>query len=73
MVRPVVSPTVPEGKERVRVCLHAENTTKEVLGLGKAIGAWIEDQFKSGNCHRMGIIQARASTLGIQSVNNAKL
>ncbi|ROW15084.1 hypothetical protein VPNG_03413 [Cytospora leucostoma] len=70
MVRPVVSPTVPEGKERVRVCLHAENTTKEVLGLGKAIRAWIEDQSDGENSHRMGSIPARAS---IQSINSAKL
>ncbi|KAK7736981.1 hypothetical protein SLS53_006736 [Cytospora paraplurivora] len=70
MVRPVVSPTVPEGKERVRVCLHAENTTKEVLGLGKAIEAWIEDQFESEKWRRMGSIPARAS---IQNVNSAKL
>jgi len=29
-VRPIMSPTVAEGKERIRVCLHAYNTHKEI-------------------------------------------
>lgn len=36
-VRPVLSPTVPKGRERLRICLHAFNTEKEVLGLVEAI------------------------------------
>ena len=32
-VRPILSPTVPEGTERIRVCLHAFNTPGEVSGL----------------------------------------
>lgn len=35
-VKAILSPTVPEGKERLRFCLHSYNTTKEitdVLGL----------------------------------------
>lgn len=32
-VRAVLSPTVPEGKERLRICLHAFNTVEEVNGL----------------------------------------
>lgn len=28
--RPITWPTVPKGKERVRICLHAENSLKEV-------------------------------------------
>lgn len=50
MVRSVVSPTVPEGKERVRVCLHAENTAREIVGLGKAVEVWIEDQVRGETC-----------------------
>ena len=41
MIRPIVAPTVPLGKERVRVCLHAGNTLEEVRGLSEAIGAWL--------------------------------
>jgi 8-amino-7-oxononanoate synthase len=32
-VRPIVAPTVPEGKERIRICLHAFNTEAQVLAL----------------------------------------
>jgi len=36
-VRPIMSPTVAEGKERIRVCLHAFNTHKEIDTLLGAI------------------------------------
>jgi 8-amino-7-oxononanoate synthase len=29
-VRPILSPTVPQGTERLRICLHAFNTTDEI-------------------------------------------
>jgi 8-amino-7-oxononanoate synthase len=32
-VRPIVSPTVPKGTERIRICLHEFNTEDEVKGL----------------------------------------
>jgi 8-amino-7-oxononanoate synthase len=41
MVRPIVAPTVPRGKERIRVCLHAGNTRKEVEGLVRALEEWL--------------------------------
>lgn len=63
LVRPVVSPTVPEGKERVRVCLHAHNTAKEVLGVGRAVEVWIEDQIKSESCHQMETFPASLTTV----------
>lgn len=40
VVRPIVAPTVPVGKERVRVCLHAGNTTEEIDALVERIGKW---------------------------------
>jgi len=36
-VRPLVSPTVSAGQERIRICLHAFNTEKEVEALISAI------------------------------------
>lgn len=36
-VRPIVSPTVPEGSERIRICLHSFNTEKEISLLTDAI------------------------------------
>lgn len=32
-VRPILSPTVPEGRERLRICLHAFNSGEEIKGL----------------------------------------
>ena len=29
-VRPILSPTVKEGEERLRICLHSFNTKKEI-------------------------------------------
>ena len=32
-VRPILSPTVPKGKERIRICLHSFNTEEEISSL----------------------------------------
>ena len=32
-VRPILSPTVPKGSERLRICIHTHNTDKEILEL----------------------------------------
>jgi 8-amino-7-oxononanoate synthase len=32
-VRPILSPTVPAGTERLRICLHTYNTEQQILGL----------------------------------------
>jgi len=39
-VRPITWPTVPKGKDRVRICLHAGNTKEEVDGLIDEIMKW---------------------------------
>lgn len=36
-VRPILSPTVPEGKERLRICLHSCNTHEEITGMLEAL------------------------------------
>ena len=36
-VRPILSPTVPSGQERLRICLHSFNTTEEINSLTKLI------------------------------------
>ncbi len=38
-VKPIFSPTVPEGKERLRICLHAYNTSKEIDQLVEIISS----------------------------------
>ncbi|MCX2742532.1 aminotransferase class I/II-fold pyridoxal phosphate-dependent enzyme [Mangrovivirga sp. M17] len=41
-VRPVKSPTVKKGLERIRICLHSDNTEKEIIKL--------IDELKTLNC-----------------------
>ncbi|KAL3432762.1 pyridoxal phosphate-dependent transferase [Aspergillus tetrazonus] len=41
-VRAIMPPTVPAGKERVRVCLHAGNTVEEIDGLLETIDTWLQ-------------------------------
>lgn len=36
-VRPILSPTVKEGTERIRICLHAFNSDEEINGLVKSL------------------------------------
>jgi 8-amino-7-oxononanoate synthase len=36
-VRPILSPTVPPGTERLRICLHTFNAEEEVIALGEAL------------------------------------
>ena len=38
--RPIAWPTVPKGRDRVRVCLHAGNTTEEVDRLVSGVVGW---------------------------------
>lgn len=41
--RPITWPTVPKGKDRVRVCLHAGNTRTEVERLVEGMVRWAEE------------------------------
>lgn len=38
-VRPILYPTVPVGKERIRICIHSFNTPEEVRKLAETINA----------------------------------
>ena len=38
-IRPILSPTVPRGKERIRICLHSFNTSEEMQKLEQALFA----------------------------------
>ncbi len=40
-VRPIVAPTVPAGRERLRICLHAYNTEEEVRRLTGKLTAFV--------------------------------
>jgi 8-amino-7-oxononanoate synthase len=39
-VRPILSPTVPVGKERIRICIHSFNTKEEIDSLIAAIAGY---------------------------------
>ena len=49
MVRPIVPPTVPQGGERIRICLHANNTVQEVEALVQLIQSWAMSQDEANN------------------------
>jgi 8-amino-7-oxononanoate synthase len=40
-VRPILSPTVPQGTERIRICLHSFNTENEIILLTNMINQFI--------------------------------
>lgn len=44
MARPIVYPTVPMGRERVRVCVHSGNSREEIGGLVEGIRTWLDVQ-----------------------------
>lgn len=41
-VKSILSPTVPEGKERLRICIHSYNTEKEIDKLIKLLATFIQ-------------------------------
>ncbi|KAI0448260.1 PLP-dependent transferase [Xylaria acuta] len=41
MIRPIVAPTVPQGQERIRICIHAANTTEQIDSLCHVIETWL--------------------------------
>jgi 8-amino-7-oxononanoate synthase len=52
MVRAVVPPTVPEGTERVRVCLHAGNSVEQIQTLVRSLNSWIVARTSEDNARR---------------------
>ncbi|KAJ4245558.1 hypothetical protein NW762_014067 [Fusarium torreyae] len=42
-------PVVPKGKERVRINLHADHTSEQILSLVNSILAWTQTRFKAGS------------------------
>lgn len=40
-VKPILSPTVPEGQERLRFCLHSYNSEKEILNVLELLATFV--------------------------------
>ncbi len=61
MVRPIVAPTVQAGSERVRICIHANNSVDHIEGLCRAIEQWAREHIgdKRGQGSVQGIHQAK--------------
>ncbi|KAH6880192.1 pyridoxal phosphate-dependent transferase [Coprinopsis sp. MPI-PUGE-AT-0042] len=59
--RPVTWPTVPKGKDRVRICLHAGSTREEVDLLVRAVVEWAEREVRKEDekFQRMGDVGPR--------------
>lgn len=63
MVRAVVPPTVPEGTERVRVCLHAGNTVDQIQALVRALESWAKSRTTEDNAkHKNPAVMEKMST-----------
>jgi len=45
-VKPILSPTVPKGTERVRICLHGDNTVDEIDALVHATHQYFQSPAK---------------------------
>lgn len=57
-VKPICSPTVPIGQERVRICLHGHNTMEQVDGLASEIHAFFEIDSASTTTATVGTVGA---------------
>jgi len=58
-VRPITWPTVPKGKERVRVCLHSGNNKEEIELLVKCTVDWALSAVGSGSRRERGAMEAK--------------
>ncbi|KAJ3579138.1 hypothetical protein NPX13_g1419 [Xylaria arbuscula] len=56
MVRPIVAPTVPLGQERIRICLHATNTTEQIDNLCRVLETWARDSIQEGERNQTQVI-----------------
>lgn len=72
LARPICHPTVPKGGDRVRICVHADNTVEDVDRLVDCVRRWVDDgrqeqqpsqQSKTGTGRKLTSAQLLASKL----------
>lgn len=68
-VKPIRFPTVPKGKERVRICLHSHNTIEQVEKLIQIAQAWIRQDAQEEQQRRRQLA-APAPTISSSSSNS---
>ncbi|KAF8940522.1 hypothetical protein BGZ58_006018 [Dissophora ornata] len=61
-VKPIRFPTVPKGKERVRICLHSHNTQEQVEQLIQIVQAWIQEDRATMSVTMPAILSISPST-----------
>lgn len=44
LARPICYPTVPKGEDRVRICVHADNTPEDIDRLVECVRSWVNDE-----------------------------
>lgn len=58
IVKPICSPTVPIGQERVRICLHGHNTSDQVDNLVDEIHLFFQITSSSPSSSSPSVIEA---------------
>ncbi|PPQ85644.1 LOW QUALITY PROTEIN: hypothetical protein CVT25_012766 [Psilocybe cyanescens] len=71
--RPITWPTVPKGKDRVRVCLHAGNTKSDVDRLIKGVVAWALETMRGDVGEEVGKRERRSRQDVLNGILESKL
>ncbi|KAG0260862.1 hypothetical protein BG011_001572 [Mortierella polycephala] len=73
-VKAIRFPTVPKGKERVRICLHSHNTQEQVQRLIDIVQAWIQEDRISTAVAETATTTSKVNTgLSIPQVDNTSV
>lgn len=69
LARPICYPTVPKGEDRVRICVHADNTAEDIDRLIECVRMWTEE----AQGQRIGNVVNGRSTLSAPQSLSSKL
>ncbi|KXN84371.1 8-amino-7-oxononanoate synthase [Leucoagaricus sp. SymC.cos] len=66
--RPITWPTVPKGKDRVRVCLHAGNTKEDIDKLVRCVVNWAKEVVAAANVKAKEAKEGKEESIGKRRV-----